>query len=74
VEPLRYCFEMMQASAAVSLAREAQRMSAEVAAALAQTEVDEERESTRSWTVFIIAMVMLFGLVGVVTWLALSQK
>jgi SAM-dependent methyltransferase len=74
VEPLRYCFEMMQASAASNQAREAQRIRAEAAATVVRTEVEEQRESTKSWTVFIIAMVMLFGLVGVVTWLALSQK
>ena len=74
VEPLRYCFEMMQASAAGERQRETRRLHAEAELAARRLEVEEARRSTSSWTIFIIAVVTLFVVVAVVTLVMVKDK
>lgn len=74
VEPLRYCFEMMDASADVARVRDARRLQAEAELAVARQELDDRRRGTNSWVLFTVAIVALFAVVGIVTWLAIAPK
>jgi hypothetical protein len=74
VEPLRYCFEMMDSSADVARVREAKRLQAEAQLVAARHELDERRRSTNSWVTFIVAIVVLFAVVGIVTWFAIAPR
>jgi len=72
VEPLRYCFEMMDAGADQARIREAQRLAQESQWRAAQNDKAEKARTTNAWTIFIVAMVLLFAVVGVVTWVAVQ--
>jgi hypothetical protein len=70
VEPLRYCFEMMDAGADQERIREAQRLAQEAHWRAAQNEKTEKARTTNAWVIFTVAVVLLFTVVGVVTWFA----
>jgi hypothetical protein len=74
VEPLRYCFEMMQSSDASERERETRRLRVEATAMAERIEADEGKRATNSWVVFTIAVVTLFVAVAVVTILAVSKN
>jgi hypothetical protein len=73
VEPLRYCFEMMDSGDAKARIREAQQLQAEAEAVALDNEVGEKRRTTNAWVIFIIAVIALFAVVGLATWSAVSK-
>jgi hypothetical protein len=72
VEPLRYCFEMMDAGADQARIREAQRLMQESQWRAAQNEKAESARTTNAWVIFTVAVALLFAVVGVVTWFAVK--
>ena len=72
MEPLRYCFEMMDAGADQARIREAQRLVQESQWRAAQNEKAERARTTNAWVIFTVAVALLFAVVGVVTWFAVK--
>ncbi len=74
VEPLRYCLELIDVVADQSRIVEARRLHREANIAVERHEQSQRQVVTKSWTIFAIAMVLLFAVVGVVTWFVVSQR
>lgn len=73
VEPLRYCFELMDVSDDQSRVSEARRLQREAQALVARQQQVEQRSATTSWAIFAVAIIMLFAVVGIVTWFVVSR-
>jgi hypothetical protein len=74
VEPLRYCFEMMEVTASEARIREAKRLQAEAQQLAVRGEAEERRRSTNAWIVFIVAVVLLLAAVGIGTWMLVAGE
>ena len=74
VEPLRYCFEMMDASADQARVRESKRLRRQADAIAAMKEDSEKQRTTNSWVIFTIAVIVLFAVVGIVTWFTVAPQ
>jgi hypothetical protein len=74
VEPLRYCFETMDAVADQVRARDAKRLKRQAQLAAELSETSDRQRWMGSWTLFILAMIALFAVVGIVTFSMVGSK
>lgn len=69
VEPLRYCLELMDASAASAHAAEMSRVTVERRVVAEETARSGSWQLAKAWLVFAMAVTALLGVVGFATWL-----